>query len=87
MAKASVRKLPWAPYLYPILTNAEQKPAVYWTEDASLDFGLTNAGLLNGYLEGAEYTPVLHLPELDQDYVRWKAKARNEPLATPPFYN
>lgn len=86
VSKASINRLPWAPYLYPILTTAEQKPAVYWTEDASLDFGLTNSGLINGYLEGSELTPVIHLPELNPDYIQWKLQARISPLTTPEFF-
>lgn len=86
ISRVAIQKLPWSPYLYPILTNTEQKPVVYWTEDASLDFALTSAGLINGYLEDPELTPVIHLPELNEDYVQWKSQARNSPLTTPEFF-
>lgn len=79
LSKAAVLKLPWAPHPYPILTGADQKPAVYWTEDATLDHALTVAGLINGYLEGDEHVPVIHLPELDPAYMRWKLEARERP--------
>lgn len=85
VSKSSVDRLPWAPYLYPILTTADHKPAVYWTEDASLDFGLTKAGLLNGYLDNMDFPPAIHLPDLDEAYVQWKRMARNDPLLTPAY--
>ncbi|KQU71408.1 hypothetical protein ASE08_08090 [Rhizobacter sp. Root16D2] len=79
VSKAAIGKLPWAPHPYPILTGADQMPAVYWTEDATLDHGLTVAGLINGYLEGDEHIPAIHLPELDPAYMRWKLQARERP--------
>jgi hypothetical protein len=79
LSKAAIRTLPWAPHPYPILTHPDERPVVYWTEDATLDHSLTAAGLINGYLEGAEYTPVIHLPELNQAYVQWKLGARDNP--------
>lgn len=79
LSKASIEKLPWAPYLYPILANANQEPVLYWTEDATLDGGLAAAGLINGYLDGNELSPVIHLPELNKDYAQWKLQARTSP--------
>lgn len=79
LSKAALGRLDWAPYPYPILMGEGERPVLYWTEDATLDFALTTAGLTNGYLEGDEYTPVIHLPELDPTYVEWKRKARQVP--------
>lgn len=79
LSRSSIAKLSWAPYLYPILANNNQEPVVYWTEDATLDGALTAAGLTNGYLAGGELVPVIHLPELDPDYMKWKLRARETP--------
>ncbi|MES2975868.1 MAG: hypothetical protein V4757_19780 [Pseudomonadota bacterium] len=80
ISRASTGKLPWAPYLYPILANDKEEPVVYWTEDATLDGALTAAGLTNGYLAADELSPVLHLPELNEAYRQWKLQAQR---ATP----
>jgi len=78
ISRASVGKLPWAPYFYPILANDKNEPVVYWTEDATLDGALTAAGLVNGYLAAEDLNPVLHLPELNDAYRQWKLKAQRE---------
>jgi hypothetical protein len=78
VSKAAVAKLRWAPYLYPILTRKEDnKPIVYWAEDGVLDTALTVLGFTNGYLEVTGLTPAIHLPELNNDYLVWKLKARS----------
>jgi hypothetical protein len=80
VSKAAVAQLKSAPYLYPILTRQEDNsPIVYWSEDATLDVALTGQGFTNGYLEMPWLTPAIHLPELDQGYMQWKLKAREEP--------
>lgn len=83
ISKASVSKLPWAPHLYPILSNLNQEPVLYWTEDATLDGALTAAGLINGYLDGNELTPVIHLPELNEAYKQWKLQAQKSAQVVP----
>jgi len=80
VSKAAIAKTKFAPYLYPILTRqGDNSPIVYWTEDATLDVALTIEGFTNGYLEMPGLTPAIHLPELDQEYMQWKLKAREEP--------
>ena len=80
ISKKVVAKLKWAPHLYPIqLRESDKKPVVYWAEDAELDLALTELGFTNGYLEMPGLTPVIHLPELNADYMKWKLKARMEP--------
>jgi hypothetical protein len=80
ISKSSVAKTKFAPYLYPILTRQDDnRPIVYWAEDATLDVALTHEGLTNGYLEMPNLTPAIHLPELDEEYTQWKLKAREEP--------
>jgi len=80
VSKAAVAKLRSAPYLYPILTRQnDDKPIVYWSEDATLDVALTEQGFTNGYLEKPGLTTAIHLPELDHEYMQWKVKARVEP--------
>jgi hypothetical protein len=75
---ATVARLPWAPYLYPVPRAPQSsKPIVYWTEDATLDIALTRLGFVNGYLDVPGLTDVLHLPELNLDYLAWKVEARN----------
>ena len=80
VSKASLGKLEWAPHPYPLVLDDDGKPVVYWSEDAVLDLALTKAGLTNGYLEGNDYTPVIHLPDLNQAYREWKRRA----LRVPP---
>lgn len=82
ISKASIAMLSSAPYIYPILTSADGDPIVYWTEDATLDGALTAVGLVNGYLRGSELNPVIHLPDLNEDYVKWKLEARKSPPTT-----
>jgi hypothetical protein len=82
VSKASIAKLSSAPYLYPILADSNGDPIVYWTEDATLDGALTAAGLVNGYLHGNEQSPAIHLPDLNDDYVKWKIEARNNPSSS-----
>ena len=80
ISTAAIATLPWSPYLYPILTvKGTDRPVVYWTEDASLDAALTNAGLVNGYLDGLQHMPAIHLPEMDEQYTDWKRRARDTP--------
>lgn len=85
VSKAALAKTPWAPHLYPILADRNGEPVPYWTEDASLDHALTQAGLLNGYLQSPQVNPAIHLPDLDDDFARWKKKAREAPLQTAAF--
>lgn len=85
LPRSALQKLPWAPRLYPVLLNPEQKPVVYWTEDASLDCALTVAGLTNGYLYGSEHEPALELPELNTAYATWKRKAIQQPPVSDFF--
>lgn len=85
VSRAAASRLPWAPHLYPILTDRADEPIPYWTEDASLDHGLTQIGLINGYLQNAEVTPAIHLPDLNESYVEWKKKAREAPQETAGF--
>ena len=83
ISKEVVEKLKWAPHLYPLrLRESDNKPIVYWTEDAELDKALTELGFTNGYLEMTSLTPVIHLPELNPEYMKWKLKARTEPPMT-----
>ena len=83
ISKEAVSKLEWAPYLYPLrLRESDNKPIVYWTEDANLDKALTELGFTNGYLEMTNLNPVIHLPELNAEYKKWKLKALNEPPMT-----
>jgi hypothetical protein len=80
ISRAAVATLKSAPYLYPILSRQDDNsPIVYWAEDATLDVALTRQGFTNGYLETPGLTPAIHLPELDQEYMAWKLKARVEP--------
>nr|WP_315491419.1 hypothetical protein [uncultured Rhodoferax sp.] len=85
VSRVSLSKLSWAPYLYPFLGDDSNEPVLYWTEDASLDHGLTSAGLINGYLDSSDVNPAIHLPGLNPEYERWKEKAREAPLTTPAF--
>jgi len=80
VSKSAVAKTQFAPYLYPILTRqGDNSPIVYWSEDATLDTALAGIGFTNGYLEMPDLTPAIHLPELDEEYMQWKLKARKEP--------
>lgn len=87
VSRASIALLPWRPRLYPILADANQEAVPYWTEDASLDHALTVAGRTNGYLESADVVPALHLPDLDEDYARWKKSALMAPTKTKPYFD
>lgn len=84
VSRAALARLPWAPYLYPIHGRpGDGKPYIYWTEDATLDMGLTRLGLTNGYLDNPDLLHAIHLPELNLEYMAWKIKARTgEGLAT-----
>ena len=83
ISKEVVAKLKWAPHIYPLrLREGDNKPIVYWTEDAELDMALTELGFTNGYLEMTSLIPVIHLPELNAEYMNWKLKARTEPPMT-----
>lgn len=78
VAKSALQGLPWGPTLYPQRLDQDNKPVVYWSEDAALDRALSEAGLIGGYLQGGDYEPAIHLPDLDPDYLQWKVKARRE---------
>ena len=75
IARDNVAKLPWAPDIYPLIKQ-DGKAVIYCAEDTVLDVELTKLGLLNGYLENPRLTPVIHLPEVNQEYQAWKANAR-----------
>jgi hypothetical protein len=82
VARGTVERLPWAPYMYPIMYNQQDgTPVVYWGEDATLDVTLTSMGFLNGYVESPTLTPALHLPELNRTYQEWKMSARTSGFA------
>ena len=81
IARTTVERLPWAPYVYPVLYK-DCEPVVYWPEDAELDCVLTALGFTNGYLESSSVTPAIHLPELDENYQRWKQETRRRRLDT-----
>ena len=80
VSRDNIAKLSWAPDIYPV-NSRDGKAVIYWAEDAVLDVALTKLGLINGYLDNPNLTPVIHLPELNQEYQAWKDKARTGAVA------
>jgi hypothetical protein len=84
VSAAAVAALPWAPAIYPVLADhGSGRPVVYWSEDGTLDIALTRAGLVNGYLADPTLTPAIHLPELNDEYLRWKVGHRRADPSGP----
>ena len=82
IARESVAKLPWAPYLYPPMYDPKDgSPIVYWAEDGALDVKLTEIGYLNGYIQSPDLIPAIHLPELSKEFAQWKIAANRRGYA------
>jgi hypothetical protein len=86
ISRDTVARLPWAPFIYPVI-GRDGKPFIYWPEDGFLDIKLTELGFTNGYLATPGLIPAIHLPELNQEYTKWKIKHYlSDPQTENPFF-